>query len=138
MNQSQIFTWTSTVKNEDIDFQNIVNNAVYLKYFEQARAHLLSSIGVDLQAWHENGFNIVLAHIDMSIRKSLKLHDDFIVKSTFHRQGRLRVIFNQTIHTLEHDTLIAEAVNTVACASISTAKPVMPDALAALLQAAIK
>ena len=127
------FIWNSKVQENELDIQNIVNNAAYLQYFDRARIQHLLSKGVDWEELHENGFNLVLIHVDMTIKQSLKSHDKFYVKSIYGKSGRLKVVFDQTIYRANDDTLVAKAVNTLACVSVQNGKPVMPGHLSNLL-----
>src|SRR5579862_4316180 len=127
------FIWNSQVQDKELDIQNIVNNAAYLQYFDRARIQHLLSKGVDWEEWHQNGFNLVLIHVDMAIQQSLKAHDKFYVKSSYEKSGRLKIIFEQTIYKKNDDTLIAKATNTLACVSVHNGKPVMPEKLLTLL-----
>lgn len=122
--------WHSEVKKEDIDFQDIVYHANYLEYFDYARRNILEAKGIYLDELHRNGVDVVIAHVELTLKKSLKLHDKFDIKTTFHRSGRLRVIFNQKIYLADRDTLVAEATTTIVCVSVQTGKPVLPDAIA--------
>src|SRR5438105_1110468 len=108
------FIWNSEVQENELDIQSIVNNAAYLQYFDQARIQYLLSKGIDWEEWHRNGFNLVLIHVDMAIKQSLKAHDKFYVKSTYEKLRRLKVIFNQEIYNKKNDTLVAKAINTLA------------------------
>lgn len=133
MNLSDAFIWNGVVKEDEIDIQNIVNNAVYLKYFDSARIAYLLSKGVDWEKWHHNGFNLVLVHVDMEIKCSLKINDEFYVKSTYEKYGRLKVVFQQHIYKADNNQLIAKAKNTVVCVSLLSGKAVMPSELSILL-----
>lgn len=127
------FIWNSEVQENELDIQNIVNNAVYLQYFDRARIQHLLSKGVDWEEWHQNGFNLVLIHVNMAIKQSLKARDKFYVTSMYEKAGRLKIIFNQEIRKIDDDKLIAKAANTLACVSVHNGKPVMPEKLLALL-----
>lgn len=123
------FIWNSEVLKSELDAQDIVNNAAYLQYFDRARIQYLLSKGIDWEEWHRNGFNIVLIHVDMSIKQSLKAHDEFYITLSHKKSGRLKIIFNQAIYNKKNDTLVAKAVNTIACVSVHTGKPIMPEKL---------
>lgn len=133
MNTPDTFTWSAEVQEYELDIQQIVNNSVYLQYFDRARIQYLLSKGIDWEVWHKNGFNLVLVHVDMEIKNSLKAHDKFYVKSTYEKSGRLRVIYYQTIYKTDDDKLIAKAKNTMVCVSLNSGKPIMPDELSTLL-----
>lgn len=133
MNTFYPFIWNSEVQENELDIQNIVNNAAYLQYFDQARIQHLLAKGIDWEEWHRNGFNLVLIHVDMVIKQSLKAHDKFYVKSTYEKSGRLKIVFDQAIYKTSNDTLVAKATNTLACVSVQNGKPVMPEKLLTLL-----
>jgi acyl-CoA thioester hydrolase len=127
------FIWNSEVQENELDIQKIANNAAYLQYFDRARIEHLLSKGIDWEEWHQNGFNLVLIHVDMAIKQSLKAKDKFYVKSIYEKDGRLKIIFNQEIRKINDDKLIAKATNTLACVSVHNGKPVMPEKLLTLL-----
>lgn len=133
MNVFDPFIWNAKVQENEIDIQNIVNNAAYLQYFDRARSQHLLFKGIDWEEWHRNGFNLVLIHVDMAIKQSLKNHDKFYVKSKYEKSGRLKVVFDQMIYRTSDSTLVAKAINTLACVSIQNGKPVMPENLSTLL-----
>jgi acyl-CoA thioester hydrolase len=130
--QSAPFTWNSEVRGYELDSQGIVNNAVYLQYFDHVRIQHLLSKGIDWEKWHSNGFNLVLVHVDMELKKSLKAHDKFYVSSSIEKLGRLKIIFTQEIYSTD-GSIIARAKNTVVCVSIKSGRPTMPDDLNELL-----
>lgn len=125
--------WNSQVQDQDIDLQQIVNNAVYLQYFDRARVQALKENGVDWEIWHHKGFNIVLVHTDMTLKKSLKADDKFYVKSTYEKSGKLKIIFHQEIYLAGTEQLVAKAINTLVVVDIKKEKPVMPEELEGLL-----
>lgn len=127
------FIWSSEVQTNELDIQKIVNNAVYLQYFDRARIQYLLTKGIDWEEWHKKGFNLVLIHVDMAIKQSLNAHDKFYVESTYEKSGRLKVIFNQAIYKTTNDSLVAKATNTLACVSVKNGNPVMPEELLSLL-----
>jgi acyl-CoA thioester hydrolase len=133
MNTVNPFIWNSEVQENELDIQNIVNNAFYLQYFDHTRIQQLLSKGIDWEEWHRNGFNFVLFHVDMAIKQSLKAHDKFYVKSSYEKSGRLKIIFDQTIYKTSNNTLVAKAINTLVCVSVKNGKPVMPEQLLTLL-----
>lgn len=87
MNPPDHAIWNGAVQENELDIQNIVNNAVYLQYFDRARIQLLRSKGIDWAEWHREGFNLVLIHTDMAIKQLLKAHDKFYIKSNTKNRG---------------------------------------------------
>lgn len=133
MSRDNVHVWHSEVKPQEIDIQNIVNNSYYLNYFDQARIQFLLSKGIDWEVWHKNGYNLVLAHVDMSLKFPLKAKNQFYVTSTMERSGRLKILFTQKIFRKSDNKLVAEAINTVVYVSIKNSKPVFPPELEDLL-----
>ena len=125
--------WHSEVHHDELDIQKIVNNAYYLRYFDQARIQFLLSKGVDWEVWHKNGYNLVLAHVDMSLKTPLIAKNRFYVATTLERSGRIKMIFKQKIFRKYDNKIIAEAINTVVCVSLKTSRPTFPAELKALL-----
>lgn len=128
-----LFIWEAEVRGHELDLQGIVNNARYLEYFDHVRIKQLLSNGIDWGAWHNEGYNLVLAHTDLSFKAPLHAHDTFYITSKIKRSGKLRIIFNQEIYRKQDEKLIATAVNTVVCVSIKTQRPLMPERLKILL-----
>jgi len=132
-NQNGIFRWDSEVRANELDIQGIVNNANYFCYFDHVRTKYLLELGVDWSDWHLKGYDIVLAHVDMTFKASLRPHDKFYVTTRFKKKGKLKILCEQNIYKKPDDLLIAESVNTVVCISSKTSKPVFPDELENLL-----
>lgn len=131
---TDLFTWHSHVRGYEIDLQGIVNNAVYLQYLDQTRVLYLLSKGVNWEDWHHLGFNLVVAHIDLSFKQSLRQFDDFYVTAQVELQGKLRILFHQFIYKPNSKNpsspiLIAKAIVTCVCVSVATGKPCIPNDL---------
>ena len=127
------FVWESKVRGYELDMQGIVNNSNYFCYFDHTRVMHLLSKGVDWQVWHKKGVNIVLTHVDLSIKSSLIAHDEFYITSQLKKSGRLKLIFDQNIYRRIDDKLIAHSINTVVCVSIINTKSIFPKELEGLL-----
>ncbi len=126
------FIWHSEVRGYELDLQGIVNNAVYLQYFDHTRVLYLISKSIDWEIWHNNGYNFVVRHIDLHLKYSLRQHDQFYVTATVEKQGRLKVLFHQSIYKKD-ETIIATATTTCVCVSTATSKPVAPPEFMKLL-----
>jgi acyl-CoA thioester hydrolase len=123
------FLWESEVRGYELDAQGIVNNANYFHYFDHVRIQHFFSKGIDWKSWHDEGHDLVLAHVDLDFKSSLKAHDKFYVISKLERVGKLRIVFQQSLFTQPDDRLVAQATNTVACVSRKNGKPCMPKHL---------
>lgn len=131
MNKTSLKTneyyWESIVRDYELDMQGIVNNAVYLNYCQNVRDLHLCSLGLDWKEWHQRGFDFVLVHVDLSLKRSLRAGDAFYIESNIQRKGRLRLVFDQKIFHSSTQQLAAHAINTAACVDVKQGRPVMPD-----------
>ena len=90
-----MFSLDFTVRDYECDLQGIVNNSVYLNYFEHARHAFLKSRGIGFAAMHAEGLDAVVHSIEVTYRESLRSGDGFEVRLRVEREGRLRIIFVQ-------------------------------------------
>lgn len=98
-----------TVRDYECDLQGIVNNAVYLNYLEHARHIFLLKDGIDFAKLHKQGVDLVVSRIEIDYKQSLSSGDEFIVTSSMHKEGHLRVIFNQKINRALDNKLVVNA-----------------------------
>jgi acyl-CoA thioester hydrolase len=97
------------VRDYECDLQGIVNNAVYLNYFEHTRHTFLISKNIDFAALHSEGIDLVVSRIEIDYKLSLKSGDHFVVRLNIVREGQLKLIFNQDIFLLPENKLVAHA-----------------------------
>lgn len=98
-----------TVRDYECDLQGIVNNAVYLHYLEHARHTMMLKKGVDFADLHKKGLDLVVSRVEIDYKQWLTSGDRFVVTTSMHREGHLRVIFTQRIHRLNDDKLVIKA-----------------------------
>lgn len=98
-----------TVRDYECDLQGIVNNAVYLNYFEHTRHTFLIGKNIDFAALHADGIDLVVSRIEIDYKLSLTSGDSFVVRLNILREGQLKLIFNQDIFTLPENNLVARA-----------------------------
>jgi acyl-CoA thioester hydrolase len=98
-----------TVRDYECDLQGIVNNAVYLNYFEHARHTFLINKNIDFAALHTEGIDLVVSRIEIDYRLSLTSGDHFVVKLNTLREGALKLIFEQDIYKFPENKLVAHA-----------------------------
>jgi len=95
------------VRDYECDLQGIVNNSVYLNYLEHARHTALLARNIDFAKLHTEGIDLVVSGIDY--KQSLTSGDKFVIESSMHREGHLRVIFDQQIFRLPDNKLVVKA-----------------------------
>jgi len=98
-----------TVRDYECDLQGIVNNAVYLNYFEHARHTFLIGKNIDFAMLHAEGIDLVVSRIEIDYKLSLTSGDLFVVRLNILREGHLKLIFNQDIFRLSDNKLVARA-----------------------------
>jgi acyl-CoA thioester hydrolase len=89
------FSISFEVRDYELDLQGIVNNSVYLNYFEHARHSYLKTVGIDWAAMHEAGLDAVVHRIEIDYLSSLRSGERFEVRVRTEMKGRLRIVFVQ-------------------------------------------
>lgn len=98
-----------SVRDYECDLQGIVNNAVYLHYLEHARHTFLLEKNIDFAKLHTEGIDLIVSRIEIDYKLSLTSGERFVVRSSMHREGYLRVIFNQEIRRIPDDKIVVKA-----------------------------
>lgn len=86
------------VRDYECDAQGIVNNAVYMNYLENARNRYITALGYSLYELFQKGEAPVLAHADLSFKRSLQGGEVYEVHTTPELKGSMRVVFVQDIY----------------------------------------
>ena len=126
------YQWHCEVRDYEIDMQGIVHHAVYINYLEQCRNTYVKKLGIDIFKYHQLGYDLVIAGIDVRYKSSLRPHDTFYVTATMHMQGRFKIIFDQEIRRPNHALVLTAKVICV-CVENSTGNPCMPAILEAVM-----
>lgn len=108
----------------ECDLQGIVNNSVYLNYFEHTRHTFLRSIGLDFYQLHLQGFDAVVRRIEIDYRRSLTSTDAFVSTLSITMKGRLQYVFDQSIHRQPDGVEMTKARSFVAF--VRDGRPVPP------------
>lgn len=127
------YAWEAEVRDNETDLQGIVNNANYFIYMAHARHKHMRALGIDFNAMHQLGFDLVLVHTDITFKTSLKSGDEFIVTSQLKLSSRIRLDFEQEVIRKVDSKVVASAINTGVCLDIKRNRPVMPDFLKIVL-----
>jgi acyl-CoA thioester hydrolase len=112
------------VRDYELDLQGIVNNSVYMNYLEHARHEFLNVAGVNFHQLHMDGYDAVVIRAELDYKKSLSSGDEFAVRTSVRREGRLKIVFHQQIKRLKDDALMIDAHIFAAC--IHKNRPVEP------------
>ncbi len=97
------------VRDYECDLQGIVNNGVYLNYFEHARHSFLITKKIDFAGLHAEGIDLVVSRIEIDYKLSLTSGDLFVVRVNTFSEGQLRLVFEQDIFKLPDYKLVAHA-----------------------------
>lgn len=112
------------VRDYECDSQGVVNNAIYLHYFEATRHELMEKCGLRLRDLTEANILPVVRNVNISYRNSLRGSEEFVYSIKIMRKG-LRYLFHQQIVRVPDNTLCADAVIEVVC--LINGKVAKPD-----------
>lgn len=108
-----IFTLEMQVRDYELDYQGIVNNANYLHYLEHTRHEFCQQAGLGFGEMHQRGIDPVLARITVDYYRPLRGSDRFVSCLRLTRKGP-RFVFDQDIY-LPDGTPVIRAKVTIAC-----------------------
>ena len=97
MQQKYIFTLPMKVRDYEVDAEGIVNNAIYLHYFEHTRHEFCEHAGMSFAQMHAQGIDPVLNRVEIDYRTPLHLGERFLSCLNLTRKGA-RFIFIQDIY----------------------------------------
>ena len=129
------FICEGEVRDNEIDFQGIVNNANYFVYMAFARHKQLQALGIDISQMHDEGFDLVLVHSEIDFRDSLHPWDQYQIISQMKLVGKIRVLFHQQIVRKIDQKLIVTGDNVGVCVNRKTGRPFLPVSLKVILAA---
>lgn len=123
------YVWESEVRDYELDSQGIVNNGTYVNYFEHCRNSYAKAMGIDVGQYFKNGYNLVVAGIEVQYRHPLFAYDVFYVTADISNFTAKRIYFEQKIKRKHDNKLIAQATVSIACVDHKTGRSCMPDSL---------
>jgi acyl-CoA thioester hydrolase len=135
LNNKYCFTLEMEVRDYELDYQGIVNNANYLHYLEHTRHEFCRVAGLTFGEMHDRGIDPVLARVEIDYRQPLRIGDSFISCLNISRRGP-KFVFNQDIYKTDGSPVIRAAIQ-VACVENGrlTRGDVLAEAFAKYLQA---
>ena len=120
------------VRDYECDLQGVVNNAVYMNYLEHARHEFLKARGVDFAEVTRQGIHLVVVRAELDFRAPLTSGDDFMVRTRYAQESRLKILFNQQIVRGSDDKVMLTARIT-ATALNDKGRPFVPEDILAKL-----
>jgi len=96
------------VRDSELDQYGVVNNAVYLNYFQHARHEMLAALGLPAQEVAQAGRALAVSEMTIRYRLPLRSRDRFRVSAAISQVTGARIMFAQAIHRLPDDKLVAD------------------------------
>jgi acyl-CoA thioester hydrolase len=97
------------VRDYECDIQGVVNNAVYLNYFEHARHILLTEKAVSFTTLQAQGINAVVYSSKVNYLFPLRPGNKFAI-TTSVTHSKLKLIFEQSLFLIENNKRCCEAI----------------------------
>ncbi len=107
------FSLPLSVRDYEIDYQGIVNNANYLHYLEHTRHEFCKQAGLTFGDMHQRGIDPVLAKLEIEYLSPLHIGDNFISCLNLRRHGP-KFRFQQDLYKPDGAPVI-KAIATIAC-----------------------
>ena len=83
-----VFEFPIRVRYMEVDAQNVVFNAWYLTYFDEAFTAFLAARGLGHEKLLASGFDVQLVHAELDWKVGLRWQDDVLVAVSPARLGR--------------------------------------------------
>lgn len=110
---SYLFLIEMKVRDYECDLQGVVNNSNYQRYMEHARHEFLESLGDNFSKMHDDGYDAMVAKVEISFKNPLRSGDRFWVGLNYKKEG-VRFIFEEDIIRKEDKKIMAKGfVHTV-------------------------
>ena len=113
------------VRDYEVDLQGIVNNANYQHYLEHARHQFLVSRNIDFERLHREEKDLIVSRVEIDYKSPLRSCDKFVVRLNVHKEGHLRMVFEQEIFRLPDQKLAVSAKVIGVC--LYKGRPVRPE-----------
>ena len=117
--------WGSEVRDYEVDFQGIVNNANYFHYLDNARAIYFNKLGINISEYANKKINVVLVKTEICFLRSLTFGDSFYIETKLSRVSRIKFRFDQIIFLEKNKTIVAESASIICCINLANGKPLL-------------
>ncbi len=108
----------------EMDSLQHVNNAVYFRYFEQARIEILHDLNFDLDQRSLGEEGPILAKIDCSFRSPLIYPDDIVIGSWVKGIGNSSVLIDHEIWSETQKTVVTHAASVMVFVNFKTGEKI--------------
>ena len=103
----------------------VVNHAVYLHYLEHTRHEFIKSLGKDAAMMQQQGYNLVVTHLEIDYKHPLRSGEQFISRLAVSAVTRVRFIFLQDIYNAS--STLTTSANIIGTAILPTGRPGIPS-----------
>jgi acyl-CoA thioester hydrolase len=101
------------VRYAETDRMGLLHHANYLVYFEQARTELLRGRGFSYKRMEDEGFFLVLTHIEVRYKRPAHYDDLLTLRTKVERVTTVRI--DHSYELLRDGELLADGRSTLAC-----------------------
>ena len=126
MAEPGVFEFPVQVRYMEVDAQNVVFNAWYLTYFDEAFNGFLTAHGLSYQKMIDSGFDVQLVHTDIDWISGLRWGDDVRVAVSTARVGTTSFALDFQTRRLGQPTCTARTVYVVIATDGSGKRPIPP------------
>lgn len=118
---------TIRVRYAETDRMGLLHHAHYLVYFEQGRTELLRSQGLNYKDLEDQGFLLVLTHVEVRYRQPARYDDLVTLRTIVERVTAVRI--EHRYELLREGVLLAEGKTTLACVDRNGKLQPLPEVL---------
>lgn len=118
---------TIRVRYAETDRMGLLHHANYLVYFEQGRIELLRTAGLNYKDLEDQGYLLVLTHIEVRYRSPAYYDEVLTLRTTVERSTSVRI--DHRYELLRDKTLLAEGKSTLACVDRAGQLQALPENL---------
>jgi acyl-CoA thioester hydrolase len=118
---------TIRVRYAETDRMGLLHHANYIVYFEQGRTELLRANGLSYRDLEDQGYLLVITHLDVRYRGPAYFDDLLTLRTTVTRTTTVRIDHHYEL--FRDGTLVAEGTTTLACVDRDGRPQPLPDFL---------
>ncbi|MFW5820346.1 MAG: acyl-CoA thioesterase [Bacteroidota bacterium] len=120
------FSYEFTVTKDLLDNYGHVNNANYLRLYEDARWDILQKSDLGEESINEHNTGPVILEVTVRFSNELRVGQKVIIETTSRRKGSKLFFFDQVMKDL-NGTVFSKAVFTAALFDLKNRKMIIPD-----------